>query len=73
MEETGDSLQWSEAQQSENITSFFSWTYSLGYVRAVVYFNYADYAPNNYYGIVNSAGTTHKQSYATLASASSKW
>jgi len=73
LEPTGDSLQWSEAQQSENMTSFFSWSDSLGYVKAVVYFNYADYAPNNYYGIVNSSGTVHKQSYATLASASSRW
>ncbi len=73
MEPTGDSLQWSEAQQAENLTSFFSWADSLGYVRAVVDFNYADYAPNNYYGIVNSTGTTHKQSYAAVAAASSKW
>ena len=55
------------------MTSFFSWSNSLGYVKAVVYFNYADYAPNNYYGIVNSSGTVHKLSYSTLSSASSKW
>ncbi len=73
LEATGDSLQWSEAQQAENMNSFFSWSDSLGYVRSVVYFNYADYAPNNYYGIVNSSGTVHKLSYSTLASASSKW
>jgi hypothetical protein len=73
MQPTGDSLQWSELQQAENLTSFFSWANSLGYVRAAVYFNYADYAPNNYYGIVNTSGTTHKLSFTALASATSKW
>ncbi|HTA05384.1 MAG TPA: hypothetical protein VK774_03385 [Solirubrobacteraceae bacterium] len=73
LEPTGDSMQWSQDQQSANITSFFSWSSSLGYVRAVVYFNYADYGSNDDYGIVNSSGTTHKPSYAALAAASSKW
>jgi hypothetical protein len=73
LEPTGDSMQWSQDQQSANITSFFSWSSSLGYVRAVVYFNYADYGSNDDYGIVNSSGTAHKPSYAALASASSKW
>lgn len=73
LEPTGDSLQWTQDQQSANMTSFFSWSNSLGYVRAVIYFNYADYGSNDDYGIVNSAGTIHKPSYATLASASSKW
>lgn len=63
---TGDSLQWTEAQQVENIESFFKWAASLGYVKGVTLFNYADYKPNNWYGIVDEAGTRHKLSYAAL-------
>jgi hypothetical protein len=63
---TGDSLQWTEAQQVENIESFYRWAASLGYVKGVTLFNYADYKPNNWYGIVDEAGTRHKQSYAAL-------
>jgi hypothetical protein len=67
---TGDSLQWSEAQQAANIRSFVEWARGLGYVGAVVDFNYADYGSSNWYGIVDSSGTRHKLSYATLASLS---
>ena len=67
---TGDRLQWSEAQQAANITSFVDWARSLGYVADVTYFNYADYGTNNWYGIVNTTGTRHKLSYDTLKSLS---
>jgi len=70
---TGDSLQWTEQQQAENITGFVRWAYGLGYVRAVVYFNYADYGSNNWYGIVNTSGTRHKLSYDVLASDAGTW
>jgi hypothetical protein len=63
---TGDSLQWTEAQQAENLTSFMNWARSLGYVADVTYFNYADYGTNNWYGIVDTTGTRHKLSYAAL-------
>jgi hypothetical protein len=63
---TGDSLQWTESQQASNIAGFYEWARSLKYVAGVVYFNYADYGPNNWYGIVNSSGTKHKAAYATL-------
>jgi hypothetical protein len=63
---TGDSLQWTEAQQASNIASFVLWAGSLGYVADVTYFNYADYSPNNWYGIVDASGTTHKLAYDTL-------
>jgi hypothetical protein len=69
MAPTGDSLQWSEQHQAENITNFVSWSRSLGYVADVTYFNYADYGPNDYYGIVNSTGTVHKLSYQALKAA----
>lgn len=67
---TGDSLQWSEEQQAENIISWVKWCESLGYVNLTVNFNYADYEPNNYYGIVHTAGSPHKQSFAALQSVS---
>jgi hypothetical protein len=66
---TGDSLQWSEQQQAANITGFVDWARSLGYVDDVTYFNYADYGPNDWYGIVNSTGTVHKLSYQALKAA----
>ncbi len=70
---TGDSLQWSEKQQAENITNFAGWAYGLGYVRAVVDFNYADYGSNDWYGIVNTNGRRHKLSYGALAADAGKW
>ena len=66
---TADSLQWTQQEQAENLTSFISWARSLGYVADVTYFNYADYAPNNWYGIVDLAGTTHKLAFAALKAA----
>jgi hypothetical protein len=63
---TGDSLQWTERQQAENITGFVRWASQTGYVRAVIDFNYADYGSNDWYGIVNSTGARHKLSYAAL-------
>lgn len=66
---TGDSLQWTEQQQAENITNFIGWARSLGYVADVTYFNYADYGTNNWYGIVNATGTVHKLGYSALKAA----
>jgi hypothetical protein len=65
---TGDSLQWSESQQATNIKEFVLWSRSLGYVNAVIDFNYADYGTNNWYGIVDTSGTKHKLVYNTLKS-----
>lgn len=69
---TGDSLQWSEAEQAANITSFLNWAHGTGYVREVVYFNYRDFGTNNWYGICRSDGT-HKLAYATLHEAALKF
>jgi hypothetical protein len=63
--ETGDSLNWSESEQAENITSFAAWARGTGYVAAFVSFNYADYGANCY-GIVKAAGSPHKLSYEAL-------
>jgi hypothetical protein len=51
---TGDSLQWTEAQQAQNIASFVSW--ASAYDEAVVIFQYRDYGTNNFYGIETSSG-----------------
>ena len=63
---TGDSLQWTESQQAENVTNFMNWARGLQYVGAVVYFNYADYGTNDFYGIVNSNASRHKLAYQAL-------
>jgi len=62
---TGDSLQWTEAEQSANISSFVKWARGLGYVADVTIFGAHDYGTNDFYGIETSTGT-HKSSYTTL-------
>ncbi len=62
---TGDSLQWSEAQQAENIKNFIRWSRETKYVAMVVIFNYVDYGSNDYYGIEHK-DRSHKLSYTTL-------
>jgi hypothetical protein len=66
---TGDSQQWSEAQQSENMSNFAAWARSTGYVKMVIFFNAVDYGSNNWYGI-ETGSRKHKQSFATLAALS---
>ncbi len=63
---TGDSLQWTEAEQAQNITSFVNWAKSTGYIQDVTIFNYRDYGTNDFYGIETAAGA-HKLSYTALA------
>lgn len=65
---TGDSQQWTEAQQASNITSFIAWAKSTGYVRMVVIFDAVDYGSNDFYGIETST-RKHKPSFAALAAA----
>jgi hypothetical protein len=70
--ETGDSLNWSQAEQAENISHFAEWASGLGYVALDVNFNYADYE-HDCYGIVEAAGSPHKPSYAALKEAAERW
>jgi hypothetical protein len=63
---TGDSLQWTEAEQAQNITNFVNWAKGTGYVADVTIFNYRDYGSNDWYGIESASGT-HKLSYSALA------
>jgi hypothetical protein len=68
---TGDSLQWTEQQQAENIKRFISWAHETKYVAMVVVFNYVDYGSNNWYGIERK-DRSHKLSYSALAEASTQ-
>jgi len=63
---TGDSLQWTQAEQAANITNFITWAKATGYVADVTIFNYRDYGSNDYYGIETASGA-HKLSYTALA------
>jgi len=65
---TGDSQQWTEAQQAQNITGFIRWARSTGYVAAVDIFGYVDYGSNTLYGI-ERRDRSHKPSFAALAGA----
>ncbi len=65
---TGDSQQWTEAQQAENIVNFIRWARSKGYVDDVTIFNYVDYGTNDYYGIERKGGA-HKLSFQALKEA----
>ncbi|MCW3067426.1 MAG: hypothetical protein JWL67_51 [Solirubrobacterales bacterium] len=65
---TGDSLQWTEAQQASNIVGFVHWARETKYVAMVVIFNYIDYGSNDYYGI-ERRDHSHKPSFAALAGA----
>ncbi len=69
---TGDSQQWTEAQQAANITGFMRWAAETGYVPMVIYFNYVDYGSNDFYGI-ETAHHKHKLGFAALAEASAEW
>lgn len=62
---TGDSLQWSETDQCNNLYNFMSWARSTGFINAVYYFNYQDYGSNNWYGVTRIGGA-HKPSYNAL-------
>jgi hypothetical protein len=63
---TGDSLQMTETEQADNLTSFFRWARSTGYVRMTTYFNYVDYGSNYWYGI-ERRNRSHKPAFAALA------
>lgn len=69
---TGDSLQWTEAEQATNVTNFIAWCHDTGYVAEAVYFNYRDYGTNAWYGVVRSDGS-HKPAYEALRQAASKY
>ncbi|HEY4812633.1 MAG TPA: hypothetical protein VIH71_16410 [Solirubrobacteraceae bacterium] len=63
---TGDSFQWTEAEQAQNVTNFVNWAKGTGYIQDVTIFNYRDYGTNDFYGIETASGA-HKLSYTALA------
>jgi hypothetical protein len=54
---TGDSMQWTETQQADNIYNFITWARSLGYVNEVIIFNGHDYGSNDFYGVYEQGGS----------------
>lgn len=68
---TGDSFQWSEADQAANITGFMDWARTTGYIAGVFYFNYRDFGSCTWYGVVRGNGT-HKPGYYALKAEAAK-
>jgi len=68
---TGDSLQWTEAEQAANIFGFVTWAWSTGYIADVTIFNYRDYGSNDWYGIESASGA-HKLGYQALHEAATE-
>jgi Glycosyl hydrolase catalytic core len=68
---TGDSFQWSQAEQAANITRFIDWARSTGYVAAVMYFNYRDFGSCDWYGVESQSGA-HKLGYDALKAEAAK-
>jgi hypothetical protein len=62
---TGDSYQWTEQQQAQNIYNFVNWARSVGYISGVVVFKNVDFGSNNWYG-VQRLDLSRKPSYYAL-------
>jgi Glycosyl hydrolase catalytic core len=58
--DTGDSQQWTETQQADNIYDFVQWARSTGYVAGVWLYNYTDDSAPAWYGVTrnNEPGQT---------------
>jgi len=54
---TGDSMQWTENQQADNVYNFIKWARSTRYVALVTIFGYRDYDINMWYGLESETGT----------------
>lgn len=62
---TGDSQQWTEAQQGQNFQGLIEWCKAQGYVANLTAFNYRDYGTNDFYGVETHAGA-RKPVFAVL-------
>ena len=73
--DTADSYQWTQQQQADNIYSFMTWAKTRSWIGAATYFQYGDYSPNNWYGVVcigeggNCSDGTTKPGYTALVDA----
>lgn len=56
LEQTGDSLKYSEAEQAANIASLIEWARKLGYIKAVMIFGDRDEKEGGGYGVRTHAG-----------------
>jgi hypothetical protein len=52
----GNSLQFSDAEEAENITSFVDWARASGYVKVVTIYNYRDTGEGGGYGVQTHLG-----------------
>jgi hypothetical protein len=72
---TGDSQQWTDTQQADNIYNFVTWAKGVSYIKAVMIFGIRDYGTNDWYGVhtSNSAPSnpapSRKPSYYALGEA----
>jgi hypothetical protein len=64
----GNSLQWTEPQQCNNIYNFIAWARGLGYVKGVMIFEHLDDTSDGMFGIETTAGVK-KPSYNGLKAA----
>lgn len=62
---TGDSYQWTEDQQANNIYDLVQWALSASFVAALFIFTYQDYGAKNWYGVTRTGGA-HKKSFEDL-------
>ncbi|MFL5350230.1 MAG: hypothetical protein ACJ8AT_36105, partial [Hyalangium sp.] len=65
---TGDSQQWSESAQAQNVTNFAAWAETQPWLKGWVYFCYHDFDTKDWYGVVRTDGS-HKPAYAALHNA----
>ncbi len=79
---TGDSLQWTEAEQANNLYNFINWARDSGRVDAVMYFQYRDYTTSDcknymWYGVTrhptNCKGTNHPYNKIVAGSKKIGW
>lgn len=68
LEQTSDSLKYTEAEQAANIASIIEWARKLGYVKAVMIFGDRDEKEGGGYGVRTHAGNA-KQSLKALKAA----
>lgn len=68
---TGDSLQYTPAEQASSITGIVRWARSTGYVKLILIYGYRDGQPGGGYGVATHEDE-HKPAWAALAQAAAE-